>query len=184
VIGGGDWGEDRLVPDLMRAAISGTPARVRNPNSIRPWQHVLNPVSGYLVLAQSLTQSAEYAGAWNFGPPESDARSAGWLVEHVARLWPGELAWTHDDGPHPHEARYLKLDSSKARGRLGWRPPVDLDAALEATVAWYAAYPTGVSAAGLGAAAAGGGNGRAGGRDMRALTMAQIESLQYAPSPS
>jgi CDP-glucose 4,6-dehydratase len=183
VIGGGDWGEDRLVPDLMRAAISGTPARVRNPNSIRPWQHVLNPVSGYLVLAQSLAQSAEYAGAWNFGPPESDARSAGWLVDRVSELWPEELEWTHDDGPHPHEARYLKLDSSKARGRLGWRPPVDLDAALQATVAWYAAYRTELSEARVGPATADG-DGRGAQGDMQALTMAQIESLQRAPSPS
>ena len=110
MIGGGDWGEDRLLPDLMRAALAGQTLRVRNPNSIRPWQHVLNPLSGYLVLAQALWDSPEHARGWNFGPPEEDARSVGWIVERVGGLWPGTLAWSVDDGPHPHEARYLKLD--------------------------------------------------------------------------
>ena len=129
VIGGGDWGEDRLVPDIMRAALAGEQVRVRNPNSIRPWQHVLNPLSGYLVLAQALWDAPEHAAGWNFGPVEEDARSVGWIVERLGELWPAELRWALDDGPHPHEARYLKLDSSRARARLGWRPPVALDAA-------------------------------------------------------
>jgi CDP-glucose 4,6-dehydratase len=157
VIGGGDWGEDRLVPDIMRAALAGEPARVRNPNSIRPWQHVLNPLSGYLLLAQSLCSSPDCAAGWNFGPLEQDAQPVGWLVERFAALWPGELRWGLDDGPHPHEARYLKLDSSRARMRLGWRPPVDLERGLASIVEWYGALRE-----------------RA---DMRRVTVDQIEGL-------
>jgi len=157
VIGGGDWGEDRLVPDIMRAALAGEEVRVRNPNSIRPWQHVLNPLSGYLVLAQALWDSPEDAAGWNFGPADEDARPVGWIVERMAELWPGELHWVFDDGPHPHEARYLKLDSSRARGRLGWRPLVGLEAALQSIVEWYRA---------LGDEA-----------DMHALTLEQTERL-------
>jgi CDP-glucose 4,6-dehydratase len=160
VIGGGDWGEDRLVPDIMRAALAGEPARVRNPNSIRPWQHVLNPLSGYLVLAQALFDSSEHAAGWNFGPAEEDARPVGWLVERIAELWPAQLRWTLDEGSHPHEARYLKLDSSRARLRLGWRPPVGLDEALASIVEWYQALHDGA--------------------DMRAVTLAQIEAFSYA----
>jgi CDP-glucose 4,6-dehydratase len=160
VIGGGDWGEDRLVPDIMRAALADEPARVRNPNSIRPWQHVLNPLSGYLLLAQSLVESPAYATGWNFGPPEGDARPVGWIVEQLAELWPSQLRWTLDDGPHPHEAQYLKLDSSRARSRLGWRPPVGLPEALASIVEWYRALREGA--------------------DMRAVTLGQIESFSYA----
>ncbi len=159
VIGGGDWGEDRLLPDVMRAALAGEQVRVRNPNSIRPWQHVLNPLGGYLVLAQALWGSPEHACGWNFGPPEEDARPVGWIVERVGELWPDELRWTLDDGPHPHEARYLKLDSSLARARLGWRPLLGLEQALEVTVGWYRQL--------------------ADGADMRAATMAQIDQLGY-----
>ena len=161
VIGGGDWGEDRLVPDVMRAALEGEQVRVRNPNSVRPWQHVLNPLSGYLVLAQALWDSPEHAAGWNFGPADEDARSVGWMVERIGELWPNELHWAFDDGPHPHEARYLKLDSSRARGRLGWRPLVGLDTALESIVEWYGALAE-----------------RA---DMRAVTLRQIETFQAEP---
>ncbi|MGA2320199.1 MAG: CDP-glucose 4,6-dehydratase [Solirubrobacteraceae bacterium] len=160
VIGGGDWGEDRLVPDLMRAALAGERVQVRNPNSIRPWQHVLNPLSGYLLLAQALWQEPAHACGWNFGPPEQDARPVGWIVERVAALWTEELRWERAGGRHPHEARYLKLDSSRARTRLGWRPLLGLDAALEATVGWYRQLK--------------------GGADMRAVTLGQIETFQYA----
>jgi CDP-glucose 4,6-dehydratase len=164
VIGGGDWGEDRLVPDIMRAALAGEQARVRNPNSLRPWQHVLNPLSGYLVLAQALWGSPEHATGWNFGPSDDDARPVGWIVERMSELWPGELRWELDDGPHPHEARYLKLDSSRARLRLGWRPLVDLEGALQSIVEWYSELQAGT--------------------DMRAVTLGQIETFQYAaPSP-
>jgi CDP-glucose 4,6-dehydratase len=160
VIGGGDWGDDRLVPDLMRAALDGSPARVRNPNSVRPWQHVLNPLSGYLVLAQALWRSSEHAHGWNFGPPEEDARPVGWIVERVAELWPRELQWELDAGPHPHEARYLKLDSSLARTRLAWHPPMTLEQALKATVDWYRELGEG--------------------GDMRAVTLRQVEAVEYA----
>src|ERR1019366_8006460 len=129
VIGGGDWGEDRLVPDIMRAALAGEEVRVRNPNSLRPWQHVLNPLSGYLVLAQALWGGPENAGGWNFGPSDEDAMPVGAIVERLAELWPSQLRWTLDEGPHPHEARYLKLDSSRARRQLGWQPLVSLEAA-------------------------------------------------------
>lgn len=164
VIGGGDWGEDRLVPDIMRAALAGDEVRVRNPNSLRPWQHVLNPLSGYLVLAQALWEEPEHAGGWNFGPTDEDARPVGWIVERLHELWPGELRSTLDDGPHPHEASYLKLDSSRARLRLGWRPLVGLDRTLHSIVDWYRALRDG--------------------EDMRAVTLGQIEAFQYAaPSP-
>jgi CDP-glucose 4,6-dehydratase len=164
VIGGGDWGEDRLVPDLMRAALAGEEVLVRNPNSIRPWQHVLNPLSGYLILAQALWDSPEYASSWNFGPPEEDARPVGWIVDRLDELWPAGIRRRLDGGPHPHEARYLKLDSSRARTRLGWHPPVDLDAALIGIADWYSALARGA--------------------DMRAVTVGQIEAFQGAASYS
>jgi CDP-glucose 4,6-dehydratase len=161
VIGGGDWGEDRLVPDLMRAALAGEAVRVRNPNSVRPWQHVLNPLSGYLLLAQELHGSAEHACAWNFGPPEQDARTVGWIVQRTAALWPGGVRVALDDGPHPHEARHLKLDSSRARQRLGWTPVVGLEQGIEWTVEWFLALQAG--------------------RDVREVTLAQIDAAQGAP---
>jgi len=164
VIGGGDWGEDRLLPDIMRGALEGEPVRVRNPNSIRPWQHVLNPLSGYLVLAQALWDAPEHACGWNFGPPEQDARPVGWIVQRVGELWPAQISWELDEGPHPHEARYLKLDSSRARGRLGWRPLLGLDDALAATVEWYRQLRADA--------------------DMRAVTVGQIETFQYAGASS
>jgi len=158
VIGGGDWGEDRLVPDIMRAALAEEEVRIRNPNSLRPWQHVINPLSGYLVLAQALWESPEHARGWNFGPTDEDARPVGMIVERLHELWPGDLRWAPDDGPHPHEARYLKLDSSRARLRLGWRPLVGLDATLESIVEWYRRL-------------------RDGG-DMRGVTLGQVKALE------
>jgi CDP-glucose 4,6-dehydratase len=157
-IGGGDWSEDRLLADIMQAALEGRTVQVRNPDAFRPWQHVLNPLSGYLVLAQALWSSQEYAAGWNFGPDEEDVRPVAWIVERIADLWPGNLRWTRDEGPHPAEARYLKLDSSRARARMGWRPLVGLEEALEATVAWYRQLREG--------------------SDMRAVTLAQIEVFQ------
>jgi CDP-glucose 4,6-dehydratase len=160
VIGGGDWGEDRLVPDVMRAVLAGDEVRVRNPNAIRPWQHVVNPLSGYLALAEALWDDPELAGGWNFGPADEEAQPVGALVERLAELWPERVRWTVDDGPHPHEAHYLKLDSSKARGRLGWHPLAPLDAALAATADWYREYESGA--------------------DMRAVTLAQLAALTGA----
>jgi len=157
VIGGGDWGEDRLVPDLARAASAGRELRLRNPNSIRPWQHVLNPLSGYLLLAQALWDSPDHAEAWNFGPPDEDACPVSQVVERLGARWPVELHWAADPGPHPHEARYLKLDSSRARQRLGWRPSVGLADALASIADWHRAL-----------------HERA---DMHDVTLAQIDAL-------
>jgi CDP-glucose 4,6-dehydratase len=162
VIGGGDWAEDRLVPDLMRAALTNAPLCVRNPEAIRPWQHVLNPLSGYLVLAQALWESIEYASAWNFGPAEEDAKPVAWIVSRLTELWAGDLRVSQDPGPHLHEARYLKLDSSRAKTHLGWRPTWPLADGLQAVVDWYLAV-------------------REGG-DMRAATCEQIRAFQYPPS--
>jgi CDP-glucose 4,6-dehydratase len=166
VIGGGDWGAERLLPDILRAALAGEEVRVRNPNAVRPWQHVLNPLSGYLVLAQALWDAPEHAAGWNFGPAEGDARTVGSIVERMGELWPSELRWAVDERPHPHEACYLKLDSSRARTRLGWQPLVGLDAALQSIVDWYQALAQGA--------------------DMRVVTAAQIEAFQseYAPVSS
>jgi CDP-glucose 4,6-dehydratase len=162
VIGGGDWGEDRLVPDAMRAALAGETVRVRNPNSIRPWQHVVNPLSGYLVLAEAIWESPEHASGWNFGPTEEEAHPVGWLIERLAEIWPERVRWTLDEGPHPHEANYLKLDSSRARARLGWRPLAPLETALAETAAWYRELEAGA--------------------DMRQLTLAQLELFSAAGS--
>lgn len=140
VIGGGDWGEDRLIPDIVRAALAGETLRLRHPGAVRPWQHVLSPLSGYLLLCQALFESPEYAHAWNFGPRDDDARSVEWIVQRFSGLWPGGVAWERDAGAHPHEARYLKLDSSLARARLGWEPLLGLEAGIARTVAWYQAW--------------------------------------------
>jgi CDP-glucose 4,6-dehydratase len=156
VIGGGDWGEDRLIPDIMRAASAGTPIAIRRPDAIRPWQHVLEPLSGYLLLAERLWDDSSYAEGWNFGPDPQDARPVRHVVERITDLWPGELTWDLDPGPHPHEAGFLALDSAKARERLGWTPTWNLDAALERIVEWHAAHRDGA--------------------DLRALTLAQIEA--------
>jgi CDP-glucose 4,6-dehydratase len=141
VIGGGDWASDRLVPDILRAFEKGERARIRNPGSVRPWQHVLEPLSGYLVLAQQLWQrQKEVAEGWNFGPRDEDAQPARWLVEQLALMWGGGAGWNMDDGEHPHEARYLKLDISKASARLGWRPRWHLDEALKHVVDWHRSW--------------------------------------------
>jgi CDP-glucose 4,6-dehydratase len=141
VIGGGDWGQDRLVPDVMRAAAAGVPAEVRHPAAVRPWQHSLNALLGYLLLAERLYESEDAEGAWNFGPPDEDARSVGWIVGRLAELWPGgiEVTGTHDLYAPP-EAATLKLDSSRARAHLGWDPVWDLDRALHAVVEWHSAH--------------------------------------------
>jgi CDP-glucose 4,6-dehydratase len=143
VIGGGDWGEDRLIPDIMRAALGEAELHVRNPGAIRPWQHVLNPLSGYLRLAEALWESDEFADGWNFGPEERDARPVRSIIERLSELWGEEIPWTHDGGSHPPETMYLRLDSSKARVRLGWTPRWDLDQALASIVLWYKALEAG-----------------------------------------
>lgn len=143
VIGGGDWAADRLVPDLLRAIDSGTKLAIRSPRAVRPWQHVLEPLSGYLALAERLyAEGAAVAEAWNFGPSEEDVQTVQWIVEHLASRRPG-LSWTHDASPQPHETGYLKLDSSKARVRLGWKPRWRLQAALDKTLDWHEAWRRG-----------------------------------------
>ncbi|HEY5261479.1 MAG TPA: GDP-mannose 4,6-dehydratase [Solirubrobacteraceae bacterium] len=140
VIGGGDWGAERLVPDIVRAATAGHTLRLRNPHAVRPWQHVLSPLSGYLTLARALCESPVHARAWNFGPDARDARTVEWVVARLSELWPGGIRWELDGGDHPHEASYLTLDSSLARTRLGWAPALGLEEGLAATVAWYDAW--------------------------------------------
>lgn len=140
VIGGGDWGADRLIPDVMRGALAGAPIEIRRPDAVRPWQHVLNPLSGYLLLAQRLWDEPELAGAFNFGPDDADARPVGVIVDQLRAQWPGELDVRQDPGPHPHEATHLKLDSSRAAARLGWRATWDLQETVSRIVAWYAGH--------------------------------------------
>jgi CDP-glucose 4,6-dehydratase len=164
VIGGGDWGEDRLVPDAVRAVETGAPLLVRNPHAVRPWQHVLSPLSGYLQLAQGLARgetpaagSGQGQGAWNFGPAEADARPVSWIVQRLTELWGGELEWRLDDAGNPPEADHLALDSSAAEQLLDWRPAWLLPQALELVVAWHEAHRRG--------------------DDMRRVSLAQIAML-------
>lgn len=139
VIGGGDWARDRLIPDIMRAIEAGQPVKIRNPNAIRPWQHVLEPLSGYLKLAQKLYEEGPaFAEGWNFGPAETDARPVQWIVERLTQMW-GEGAPRQLDSQNNslHEAHYLKLDCSKARSALGWKPIWDLEQALSRITEWH-----------------------------------------------
>ena len=144
VIGGGDWADDRLVPDILRAVSAGKVVTVRNPLAIRPWQHVLEPVAGYLVLCQSLWDTPDAAAqAWNFGPRDEDARSVGWIADRLCALWGNGARWQHDASVQPHEARSLKLDISKAQAGLGWRPRWSLPTTLASIVAWQRAWLAG-----------------------------------------
>jgi CDP-glucose 4,6-dehydratase len=160
VIGGGDWGEDRLLPDVMRAAMSGGAVALRSPGAIRPWQHVLNPLAGYLVLAQAVAADPGFAGPWNFGPGVEDALTVRDVVARIAQLWGGEIPIETQPGDHPPETATLRLDSTRARATLGWHPLWDLDEGLHAIVDWYRAY------------------GRD--ADLRETTLAQIAAYQAA----
>jgi CDP-glucose 4,6-dehydratase len=143
VIGGGDWAVDRLIPDFLRAMDAGITLTIRSPHSTRPWQHVLEPLSGYLCLAESLFTDGEYfAEGWNFGPNDEDARSVSWIVEQLAVIRQ-DVKWQCDNSEQPHEANYLKLDSSKAKIRLNWQAKWRLQTALEKTVEWHQAWKTG-----------------------------------------
>ncbi len=141
VIGGGDWSEDRLIPDLVRGFLSGAPVQIRNPQAIRPWQHVLEPLAGYMALAEHLLEDgAGYASAWNFGPAEEDAWPVGRIADAIAAAWGNGARWVRDAAESPHEAGYLKLDASKARTLLGWRPVLPINVALRWLVDWFVAW--------------------------------------------
>ena len=158
VIGGGDWAPDRLIPDFLRAMDAGETLKIRSPLSTRPWQHVLEPLSGYLMLAEQLyTGGARFAEAWNFGPADEDSRSVRWIVERMAEMCK-EVNWQCDEAPQPHEANYLKLDSSKAHKFLNWQPRWRLQTALQKTVEWHEAWRKT--------------------EDMRTVTLAQIADYQ------
>ncbi len=141
VIGGGDWAKDRLVPDCMRAFIAQEKIVLRNPHSIRPWQHVLEPLLGYLMLAQGLfDKGAAFSGAWNFGPEDSDSKPVEWIVNYLCRRWGTNAGYAVDPHPQPHESNYLKLDCSKSKSILGWVPRWNLENALDKVVDWFNGY--------------------------------------------
>ncbi|WP_296196824.1 CDP-glucose 4,6-dehydratase [Sphingorhabdus sp.] len=159
VIGGGDWASDRLVPDILKALEDRRPVQIRNPHAVRPWQHVLEPLSGYLRLAERLYEHGQLdAEGWNFGPRDEDAQTVQWIVERLCQEWTGGGSWILQPGEHPHEAHYLKLDISKARSRLNWLPRWPLQTALSNITQWHQAWLAGA--------------------DMRAVCLAQISQYQ------
>jgi CDP-glucose 4,6-dehydratase len=158
-IGGGDWTSHQLIPDLMRAFLAGQPCPIRNPSAFRPWQFVLEPLRGYLMLAERLAEDAgRFASGWNFGPAEEDARPVSWVADELTRSWGQRASWSQDAGMHPREAHYLKLDTSKARRELEWQPLLPLRSALDWIVEWYGAFQAG--------------------DDLRCLTRKQIERYE------
>lgn len=159
VIGGGDWAQDRLLPDILAAFARGETVRIRNPHAIRPWQHVLEPLRGYLMLAERLTEDGvAFAEGWNFGPNVDDAQPVSWIVAEMAKRWGAGASWMVAAGEHPHEANYLKLDISKACAKLRWRPVLTLVESLDLIIDWATAS--------------------AAGRDARELTLEQIKQYQ------
>ena len=159
VIGGGDWAQDRLIPDILSAFEQGRQVDIRNPNAIRPWQHVMEPLRGYLTLAEQLFDNGPSFGeGWNFGPNDEDAKPVVWIVEQMAALWGVDAQWQVDTAVHPHEAHYLKLDISKARSRLDWHPALRLKDALALIIDWS--------------------KQRAAGANMRLLTLSQLQAYQ------
>ena len=158
-IGGGDWTSHQLIPDLMRAFLAGDSCQIRNPVAQRPWQFVLEPLRGYLMLAEKLADAgSDYASGWNFGPVDADAKPVGWIADELARLWGEGAAWHRDQSIHPHEAHFLKLDASKAHTGMGWHPVLRLPQALEWIVEWYRAFKAGC--------------------DMREFTLSQIRRYE------
>ena len=155
VIGGGDWALDRLLPDILRHLEKQEPVPIRNPHAVRPWQHVLEPLSGYLLLAESLYSRGQTdAEGWNFGPRNEDARTVKWIVEHLCDCWGNDATWSTQPGDHPHEASFLRLDIAKAHQRLNWQPRWSLEKALNQIVEWHHAWLSG--------------------QDMRAISLKQI----------
>jgi CDP-glucose 4,6-dehydratase len=158
-IGGGDWTSDQLIPDLMRAFLADQPCLVRNPSAYRPWQFLLEPLRGYLMLAERLIEDPpHFAAGWNFGPADADAKPVSWIADELVRLWGDGAAWTQDTATHPREAHALKLDTSKAKSCLNWHPLLPLNQALGWIVEWYRAFQ--------------------GGNNLRRLTEAQIERYE------
>jgi len=144
VIGGGDWAADRLIPDVVRALIANEPVKIRNPQAIRPWQYVLEPLNGYLLLAQRLCEDGiDFGESWNFGPDDAEAKPVEWIVQRLCNKWGSGATYTVDSSNHPHEAHYLKLDCSKAKGQLGWQSKWDLQYSLEKIVDWVQAWKAG-----------------------------------------
>lgn len=140
VIGGGDWADDRLIPDILRSFEKNEPVIIRNPKASRPWQHVLEPLSGYLILAQKMYHDQnKYAEGWNFGPNEQDVKSVDWILNKMIAKWPNS-SWELDSSSNPHEANFLQLDISKAESRLGWKPAWELNQALDKIIAWHRAW--------------------------------------------
>ena len=159
VIGGGDWAQDRLVPDILTAFEQGRKVEIRHPHAIRPWQHVMEPLRGYLMLAEALFERGPiFAEGWNFGPNDEDAKPVGWIVEQMAALWGDDAQWQVDTGDHPHEAHYLKLDISKARSLLDWHPALRLKDTLALIIDWSKQHQAGAN--------------------MRQLTLAQLHDYQ------
>lgn len=141
VIGGGDWSPDRLIPDVLRSLEAKQTIKIRNPNAKRPWQHVLEPLSGYLLLVQKLYEKEnDFAESWNFGPRDEDVQPVHWIVDHLCNVWGKKACWEQQPGDHPHEASYLKLDISKAKNRLNWSPKLTLTEALNITTEWHKGY--------------------------------------------
>jgi CDP-glucose 4,6-dehydratase len=150
VIGGGDWADDRLLPDCIKALSAGRCIEIRHPHAVRPWQHVLDPLRGYLLLAEHLhADAAAFGDAWNFGPADDDARPVSWIVSRVVEQWGEGAAWSQASGDPPHETNWLKVDASRARMNLGWAPRLPLADALAWTVAWYRCLSTGAAARAL-----------------------------------
>jgi CDP-glucose 4,6-dehydratase len=159
VIGGGDWAEDRLIPDILKSFGNKEPVVVRNPSATRPWQHVLEPLSGYLVLAERLyNDGAEYAEGWNFGPEDGDVKPVRLIIEYLVECWGAGASWIHDKSDQPHEAQLLKLDISKAKKILEWTPKWSLYRALDSIIEWEKAWSNG--------------------EDIKALTLNQIREFE------
>lgn len=164
VIGGGDWATDRLVPDILRSLLNNEPTVIRKPQATRPWQHVLEPLHGYLLLAERLySEGPRFTDAWNFGPSEDSERTVGWVIARLYALWGVDFGWTKAADEGPPESTYLKLDASKARLLLGWRPKLSLESTLESIVQWARHYQAG--------------------DDMRHVTLAEIERFMTIDVP-
>lgn len=160
VIGGGDWSLDRLIPDIIRGCLGKKPVMIRNPGALRPWQHVLDPLHGYMQLAKYLfNDPARYSESWNFGPCIDDIKPVGWIADYITQQWGGQNSWLQDAALHPHEAASLKLDCAKAASRLGWQPLLNLQQGLDETMAWYRAHTAN--------------------KDMREVTMNQINHFSH-----